>query len=463
MKRRDTEALRRVRRIVTALLVEAPFYASGGLRLVKTADGSIPDMATDGDTLYFNPAWVMATKRDEIIETLAHLVTACMLKHHLRRGDRNEEKWQRASYEVRLPIVRKAGLSYRDGGLDLSVEDAYAQMPDPDPMGGGPDGDEQNESESGAGAQGGGDGEGEDEQEQDDNGGGNGPQDADNEGQDDQEGDQKGDQENNAQAGDSGAQGASSAPGAAQAPPGTGMVLDAPRQAGQTEAEYQQDLKRKERDWDMAAQTAASMARAAGSDPGALAELLEAARAPKVDYKELVQRFMRETVKTDYTWKRPNRRHLAHGLYLPSLHAEGTGRVGLLIDSSGSIDSDVLADIWAGVHDAVAQIQPREVVVMHGDTMVRWLETFDAGALPERLDIEGRGGTEFEPLFDALRDLPPVDCALYYTDLFPNRDDFGTDPGCPLMWLVRDNDLAMRREAGYPEPPFGEVVEVPAP
>src|SRR5208282_5738727 len=53
--------------------------------------------------------------------------------------------------------------------------------------------------------------------------------------------------------------------------------------------------------------------------------------------------------KSDYAWTPPNRRHIARGLYLPSLRSETLGPVVVGVDTSGSIDDATLAAFAAEI------------------------------------------------------------------------------------------------------------------
>ena len=64
----------------------------------------------------------------------ARVVLACALKHHTRRGDRDPERWQRASQLVTHGLLRDAGFNLppdADAWDDISVEQAYDRLPEP--------------------------------------------------------------------------------------------------------------------------------------------------------------------------------------------------------------------------------------------------------------------------------------------------------------------------------------------
>ena len=427
-------------KLIRQMLVTHSYHAPLALRLALTPDKRVQSTATDGRQLFYNPEWVMENTADKILGNIGHAVTACGLKHHTRRQDRDPQKWQWASYQVRLPFVRDAGLTNEPGGLDdVSVERAYEMAPDGDED----DQPQQSGSVSLEFAEGDGPPEQSDQGDPQDGQGGSQQS-----GGDQQAG--EGDQQQTGQ-------GDSQQDMGAPSPNETGIVMDLPREDGQGEAEYQQACQQEEQDWDVAAQTAEQMAKSAGSSGGRLSETLKASHTSDVDYNELIRRFMYEFFRSDYSWLRPNRRHVHMGLFTPALHHENVGRVGVLIDSSISMHTPTLRQIYGDVKDAARELMPHEIVLIWGDTEVKGKETYHPDELPDELEIQGRGGTKYQPLFDALEDMPPVACILFYTDLQPNHGYFGEAPEAPLLWLVRDRDM---RSVAV-EPDFGEIVEVP--
>ena len=123
-------ALREVRKTLRHLISQHPFYGALALRLQIEPDQDIPDIATDGVSLFINPEWVSRVTREELMIPLAKVVMACTLKHHLRRKHRDYMRWQIASHLVTLPFMQDAGLSNETlPGWDTSAEKAYDKLP----------------------------------------------------------------------------------------------------------------------------------------------------------------------------------------------------------------------------------------------------------------------------------------------------------------------------------------------
>src|SRR3984957_19633983 len=75
------------------LLVRAPFIGSIALGLAWVNAPDIGTMATDGRSIWFNPAWCEAHGVEKTMGVIAHEVFHVVNRHHLRRGDRDAKLW----------------------------------------------------------------------------------------------------------------------------------------------------------------------------------------------------------------------------------------------------------------------------------------------------------------------------------------------------------------------------------
>jgi len=130
-----SESAQRVSGCVTALLREQPFFGSLALRLPVRADAGRETLASDGREIRYSPQWIAETDAHVIETAIARVVLACALKHHTRRGERDPERWQRASQLVTHGLLRDAGFTLppdAEAWDGISVEEAYDRLPEPD-------------------------------------------------------------------------------------------------------------------------------------------------------------------------------------------------------------------------------------------------------------------------------------------------------------------------------------------
>ena len=201
-------------------------------------------------------------------------------------------------------------------------------------------------------------------------------------------------------------------------------------------------------DWKVAAVQAANAANAVGKLHGDLERFVEKLNENKVDWRDVLRRFVQQSAKDDYSWARPNRKMLAAGYYLPGLHSEAMGPIVVAPDESGSVSDKILAAFAAEV-DAIRQdMRPSKVTVAHFAVQVGAVEEFgpdDHFELTRKCD----GGTDFRPVMEFAEGLveKPI-CMIYLTDLY---GPFPKDPPpFPVLWVCINKQVA----------PFGETVHI---
>jgi predicted metal-dependent peptidase len=400
----STEA--RIQKARTRLLLDHPFFGSLLFRLKGRETSSIPTMATDGVSLFYNPAFVETLSSPELAGVLAHEVMHPALQHHTRRADRSATRWNMACDYAINPLLVDAGLILpkdvllEDRFRGMNAERIYNLLMEEEPK-------NQQQSETG------GDSEEKPESRKD-------------------QGETKEESVDETNA--------------PETPGGIGQILDAPMPAddeGKTEAEQA-------RDWQIAVEQAETLAKLAGKAPAGLGRALEGAAEAAVNWRELLRRLWSETTPADYSWMRPNRRHIWQGLYLPGIMREGVGEVAIAVDCSGSISARQLALFEAEIRSIIEGQRPERVYVLYFDAAVQKVETYEAG---QRIDLNpvGGGGTEFGPSFEWLdaRGIRPQSM-VFLTDLYGSFPPAA--PSYPVLWA----------STGGRNAPFGQVIPMQA-
>ena len=381
---------RKVRDATASMLATHPFFGMLMLRM-PISEGQVETIAGDGSSLMYNPEWVSEATHDEIKGCIAHIVMGCALKHHTRRGERDNKKWQRASRMATAEILQRENLWVPDDvkAVDDAVERIFDSLPD-DPK------NDDASSDSGASAG-----------ETASGASGAGGQTSNEPG--DQQGEGNGDGPNDGQG--------ASAPG---------EILDAPPEA----------TEQQEAEWDRAAQQAMQITKAQGKEPGTVEQAFEGAHDHFRHWTDVLREFMRATAPTDFSWSRPNRRLIDSGLYLPSATGEGMGEIVIAIDTSGSVDDKRVNRNCAEIFSIAEEIMPERVHVIQCDTRVVSHEDFHPLDVPAEISIKGRGGTKFQPVFDAVAEagINP-DVLIYLTDL---QGPMPEEPNYPVVWAVEN-------------------------
>lgn len=153
-----------------------------------------------------------------------------------------------------------------------------------------------------------------------------------------------------------------------------------------------------ERDLDEAIRQGALVAGKLGSGGNRdLDELLKT----KVDWREVLREFISTTCAgNDYsTWKRPNRRFISSGVYLPSGISEQVGELVIAIDTSGSIGGRELSQFLGEVKGICDSVHPEAVRLLYWDTKVAGDEKYvgmEVENLVHSTKPKGGGGTKVE-------------------------------------------------------------------
>lgn len=398
----ETPTSLRIQKARTALVLDHPFFGSLLFRLKGHECRSIQTMATDGVSLYYNPDFVETLNAATLAGTLAHEVMHPALHHHVRRSGRDPKRWNMACDFAINPLLVDAGLNLPEGVLldsrfrGMSAEQIYSLL----------------ESEA--------------------------SQDSGNE---DEEGELGANKSNT----DQSFTGDANEPSAPSTEGGIGQVLDAPLPDEETPT-----IEEQIREWDIAVNQATTIAKHAGKVPAGLNRTLEGAAEAAVDWRELLRRHWSDTVSADYSWMRPNRRHLWTGIYLPGVVREGVGEVAIAVDCSGSVSARQLRLFEAEVRSILEGQRPERVYVLYFDAVVQKMETYEAGQ-PIDLNPVGGGGTEFGPCFEWLDDrgIRPQ-TLVFLTDLYGSFPPSG--PAYPVLWA----------STGSQKAPFGEVIPMQA-
>lgn len=231
---------------------------------------------------------------------------------------------------------------------------------------------------------------------------------------------------------------------------GTGFDEHGWDDAQEMTAEEKRDLAR---EIDEAIRQGALMAGKMGSGGDrSLDELLQ----PQVDWREVLRDFVTGTCAgSDYsTWRKPNRRYLGAGIYMPSGISERIGEIVVAIDTSGSIGGSQLSAFLSEVASIAETVSPEAVRLLYWDTRVCGDETYtgeEVQNIAKSTKPKGGGGTTVECVPAYLQDKQiKAQCVIVLTDGY-----LGGSWGewhHPLLWVILDNKSAV--------PSVGQAVHI---
>lgn len=377
-------ATKRMDRAKAQLILKHPFFGSVALGLHfeefpanKMPRGvKFPTMATDGRTIWWCTEFVEKLTLEQTMGVIVHEVMHVVLRHSLRVGARDHDKWNIATDLVinGNMITKKWGFKLPPEGVfhdqlpwslflkgvdasTINAEQCYNLLPD--------------------------------------NAGGGG--------------------------------GGGNAPGwgnvlKPQNPDGSDL---SPEQLSEMEANIEQQIA-----------TAEAVAKSIGNMPNGIDELIKKAQKPQVRWEDKFRRFLGGDKPEDYSFSRPNR-HAFHTLrvILPGTKKVGAGRIVVGIDTSGSVSTRELQHFLGELNAIIEETAPEEIIVIKCSTQVTGVETYAAGETIPDIKCEDRGGTHVSPVFRYVEqnNLQPSHL-VYLTDMevgdFPRQA-----PPYPVLWV----------------------------
>lgn len=184
----------------------------------------------------------------------------------------------------------------------------------------------------------------------------------------------------------------------------------------------------------------------AGHIPGEVERLIDELINPKLPWPFLMQRFLTERIKNQYTYNRRNRRYSE--VFLPSKFSYGLSHVTWAIDTSGSQTDEELRETLSEIQGVRDTLQPEKMTIIDCDARIHNVYEIDQATDILSLKFTGNGGTSFRPVFDYIED-HPTNALVYFTDL---HGDLNMAPAnYPVMWICNSD---------HAPAPFGETIYI---
>jgi len=179
--------------------------------------------------------------------------------------------------------------------------------------------------------------------------------------------------------------------------------------------------------------------------PDEISRIIEKLLNPKLPWPVILNKFLDQRVRDEYSWARKNRRY-SKNTYLPSLHSYGLSHLTFAIDTSGSIDDTQLQEMLSEIKGIQQIFNPTQMTIIDCDSEIHQVHHIDQTTDILSLKFSGGGGTSFQPVLDYVTK-HPTQALIYFTDLY-GEDDL--DPvDYPILWICNSN---------HPPAPIGETI-----
>jgi predicted metal-dependent peptidase len=173
-----------------------------------------------------------------------------------------------------------------------------------------------------------------------------------------------------------------------------------------------------------------------GSNPGNIPKdiqvYLDSLLKPKLPMAYYLRRFFRKLDKSDYSWKKINRRFAP--MMIPGLSSENKlDDLVFAYDMSCSVTMEDIKRYNSEMVGVTRQLRPDSVKIVQFDTQIKSVDTVKSVKDLMALKLVGRGGTNIEPLMQWAKKNKPK-ALIVFTDGEYRHPE--TNPGCPVLWMI---------------------------
>jgi predicted metal-dependent peptidase len=179
-----------------------------------------------------------------------------------------------------------------------------------------------------------------------------------------------------------------------------------------------------------------------GNTPREIGELLN----PKVDWKEVLQRFARSNIKDrdSISWRKAHKNFLWQDIILPSILGKRVKSLLLAMDTSGSVAGPLLTDFLSEMNGLVKSVGIDRLDIVYWDAEIQAHEIFTGGVkdIVHRTSPKGGGGTDPDVVVDLIveKQLKP-DAIIMLSDgyMHTNKQKWAAVTA-PTLWCIIGND-----------------------
>jgi predicted metal-dependent peptidase len=187
----------------------------------------------------------------------------------------------------------------------------------------------------------------------------------------------------------------------------------------------------------------------AGQIPAGVERMIKQLTDPVMPWRELIQTNLTSAIKNDYSWIRPSRRSWHMDAIMPGMTPGEEIDVDIYIDMSGSISNKQGMQFLSEVAGMMDSFDGYRLRVTCFDTKCYNTQEYTSENMEniEEYQLHGGGGTDFDCIFDDLKEAGRVpERLIVFTDGYP-FGSWGDENYCDTTWIIHGDP--------NPNPPFG--------
>ena len=177
-----------------------------------------------------------------------------------------------------------------------------------------------------------------------------------------------------------------------------------------------------------------------GTLPSHLQGIVDDLPKNEIPWQQVLRQFVTQTIGGNRQWLPPNRRHVWKGVYMQSTRQQQFKGV-VALDTSGSCIPD-LPKFFAELVGLLNSFGKYELDVIYCDADIQKVEHFSDDVNPptnKEWKMYGGGGTDHKPVFEWIDKncIEPPNVCIALTDGFTDIPD--RQPGYPVLWILTED------------------------
>jgi len=189
-------------------------------------------------------------------------------------------------------------------------------------------------------------------------------------------------------------------------------------------------------DAERAVREAWNFAKTQGKTPAGIERYFKDILNPQLDWKDILRRFIVETIPHDFSYTRPHKKSQSTGFYMPVIKREEVNLV-IAVDSSGSISDEEYAEFLSEIYALVRQFEGIKATLIICDCEIKEVMEIDETFDPYSVHGRGYGGTSSIPVYNYIEENigeHNVKLLVYFTDGWIDIPD--KEYPFPTLWIV---------------------------
>lgn len=151
-----------------------------------------------------------------------------------------------------------------------------------------------------------------------------------------------------------------------------------------------------------------------GTIPGEIEIFLNKLLDPKLPWQTILRRFLKSFDKTDYSWRKPNKRFFPKD-HLPTLWGESLMDLACVADTSGSTSGDMFLRFISETYGMLRMMRPKKLTFVQFDTKIKAINDVRNAQELMNIKFKGLGGTDLTGVIEWLNTTKPQ-AAIIFTD-----------------------------------------------